>query len=170
MSTLAATKQGRRPRRQFDDDFRAQAVRLVLDEGKPVGAAARDVDLTPSVLRRWVDQARPPAAYPSPPPARDGLSLSSQRTSASLAGGDSAGGGDQPRIGRFLSGTRSVPGCNAVVAKAPTGRSGSVNAPDHRPSLARRGAQRFDPLQHRRMRVVKKDMEGMRRQVAQAVG
>ena len=34
MSTMAATKQGRRPRRQFDDDFRAQAVRLVLDEGK----------------------------------------------------------------------------------------------------------------------------------------
>ena len=46
MSTMAATKQGRRPRRQFDDDFRAQAVRLVLDEGKTVGAAARDLDLT----------------------------------------------------------------------------------------------------------------------------
>ena len=38
MSTMAATKQGRRPRRQFDDDFRAQAVRLVLDEGKTAGA------------------------------------------------------------------------------------------------------------------------------------
>ena len=58
MSTMAVTKQGRRPRRQFDDDFRAQAVRLVLDEGKTVGAAARDLDLTPSVLRRWVEQAR----------------------------------------------------------------------------------------------------------------
>ena len=38
MSTMAATKQGRRPRRQFDDDFQAQAVRLVLDEGTTVGA------------------------------------------------------------------------------------------------------------------------------------
>ena len=38
MSTMAATKQGRRPRRQFDDDFRAQAIRLVLDEGKTAGA------------------------------------------------------------------------------------------------------------------------------------
>ena len=28
----------RRPRRQFDDEFKAQAVRLVLDEGKTVGA------------------------------------------------------------------------------------------------------------------------------------
>ena len=58
MSTMAATRQGRRPRRQFDDDFQAQVVHLVLDEGKTVGAAAPDLDLTPSVLRRWVEQAR----------------------------------------------------------------------------------------------------------------
>ena len=31
---------------------------LVLDEGKPVGAAARDLDLTESSLRNWVEQAR----------------------------------------------------------------------------------------------------------------
>jgi transposase len=48
----------RRPRRQFDDDFRAQAVRLVLDEGKTIAAAARDLDLTPSSLRYWVKHAR----------------------------------------------------------------------------------------------------------------
>jgi transposase len=48
----------RRPRRQFDDDFRAQAVRLVLDEGKTIAATARDLDLTPSALRTWVDRAR----------------------------------------------------------------------------------------------------------------
>ena len=36
----------RRPRRQFTDEFKASAVRLVLDEGKTVGAAARDLDLT----------------------------------------------------------------------------------------------------------------------------
>ena len=29
----------RRPRRQFADDFKAQAVRLALDEGKSVGAS-----------------------------------------------------------------------------------------------------------------------------------
>ena len=58
MSTMAATRPGRRARRQFEDDFRAQAVRLVLDEGKTVAAAARDLDLTPSALRRWVEQAR----------------------------------------------------------------------------------------------------------------
>ena len=48
----------RRPRRQFDDDFKAQAVRLVLDEGKSVRAAARDLDLTESALRTWVERAR----------------------------------------------------------------------------------------------------------------
>jgi transposase len=47
----------RRPRRRFDDDFKAQAVRLVLDEGKSVGSVARDLDLTETVLREWVKRA-----------------------------------------------------------------------------------------------------------------
>ena len=58
MSTMAPTKQSRRPRRQFDDDFKAGAVRLVLDEGQPVSRVARDLDLTRSASRNWVDQAR----------------------------------------------------------------------------------------------------------------
>ena len=33
MSTMAKTTQPRRPRREFDDEFKAGAVRLVLDEG-----------------------------------------------------------------------------------------------------------------------------------------
>jgi transposase len=53
---MAETK--RRPRRQFDDDFKAQAVRLVLDEGKTIPTAARDLDLTESALRSWVERAR----------------------------------------------------------------------------------------------------------------
>ena len=40
------------------DPFRAGAVRLVLDEGKTVGAVARDLDLTPSARRVWVTRAR----------------------------------------------------------------------------------------------------------------
>ena len=43
-----------RPRRRFDDDFKPQAVRLVLDEGKGVTAVARDLDLTETALRTWV--------------------------------------------------------------------------------------------------------------------
>ena len=53
-------KQGRekRARRQFTDEFKAGAVRLVLDEGKTVAQVARDLDLTASALAGWVKQAR----------------------------------------------------------------------------------------------------------------
>src|SRR4051812_20715019 len=44
----------RRPRRQFTDEFKAGAVRLVLEEGKTVGAVARDLDLTKTALREGV--------------------------------------------------------------------------------------------------------------------
>ena len=49
---------GRRPRRVFSEEFRAGAVRLVLDEGKTAGAVARDLDLTESALRGWVVRAQ----------------------------------------------------------------------------------------------------------------
>jgi len=48
----------RRARRGFTPEFKAGAVRLVLDEGKTVSAAARDLDLTGSALGVWVRQAR----------------------------------------------------------------------------------------------------------------
>src|SRR5215204_2545391 len=48
----------KRARRQFTDEFKASAVRLVLDEGQTVGAAARDLDLTETALREWVKRAR----------------------------------------------------------------------------------------------------------------
>ncbi len=48
----------RRARRQFSEEFRIGAVRLILDEGKTVGAVARELDLTPSALAQWVKQAR----------------------------------------------------------------------------------------------------------------
>ena len=58
MSRMEPTQRGRRPRRRFDDDFKAQEVRLVLDEGTSVGAVARDLDLTETALREWVKRAR----------------------------------------------------------------------------------------------------------------
>ena len=57
MSTMSDTKR-KRTRRSFTDEFKSGAVRLVLEEGKTVGAAARDLDLTESSLRNWVEQAR----------------------------------------------------------------------------------------------------------------
>ncbi len=58
MPRMAKEASSRRPRRRFDDDFKAQAVRLVLDEGQSVGAVARDLDLTETALRTWVHRAR----------------------------------------------------------------------------------------------------------------
>ena len=48
----------RRGRRSFTDDDKTGAVRLVLDEGKTVASAARDLGVTESSLRNWVEQAR----------------------------------------------------------------------------------------------------------------
>ena len=58
MSRMPDSKKGRRPRRHFDEEVRRQAVCLVLEEGKTVGAVARDLDLTPSALRLWVIRAQ----------------------------------------------------------------------------------------------------------------
>ena len=58
MSTMAADTTSRRPRRQYTEEFKAQTVRLVLEEGKSVSGVARDLDLTPSALRLWVEQTR----------------------------------------------------------------------------------------------------------------
>jgi transposase len=57
MATMGETK-GKRTRRSFTDDYKTGAVRLVLDEGRSVAAAARDLGLTESSLRNWVEQAR----------------------------------------------------------------------------------------------------------------
>jgi transposase len=65
MSTMAETKR-KRTRRSFTDEFKAGAVRLVLEEGKSVGAVARDLDLTESSLRKWVEQARADAGRGKP--------------------------------------------------------------------------------------------------------
>jgi transposase len=58
MSRMRSGSGGRRSRRQFSEEFKEGAVRLVLDEGKTVGAVARELDLTPSALGLWVRQAR----------------------------------------------------------------------------------------------------------------
>ena len=58
MSRMQKSNSGRRARRGFTPEFKAGAVRMVLDEGKTVGAAARDLDLTASALGVWVRQAR----------------------------------------------------------------------------------------------------------------
>src|SRR5215218_2837462 len=57
MSTMAEPK-AKRARRSFTNEYKAGAVRLVLDEEHSVSAAARDLGLTESSLRNWVEQSR----------------------------------------------------------------------------------------------------------------
>lgn len=47
-----------RTRRTFTDEFKREAVRLVEQPDGNVSQVARDLELEPSVLRRWVAQMR----------------------------------------------------------------------------------------------------------------
>jgi transposase len=58
MVSMDEPKRKKRPRRNFTDEFKASAVRLVLDEGKSIADVARDLDLTESAFRDWVERAR----------------------------------------------------------------------------------------------------------------
>jgi transposase len=59
MQRMAAKqRRGARERREFTDEFKAGAVRLVLEEGKSLAQVARDLDLTASALSGWVKRAQ----------------------------------------------------------------------------------------------------------------
>ena len=53
----AADKKGKR-RQSFTEEFKAGAVRLVIDERKTIAEVARNLDLTASALAGWVEVAR----------------------------------------------------------------------------------------------------------------
>ena len=48
----------RRKRRGFSEEQKAAAVEHVRKSGKTVYQAARDLDLTETALRRWIEQSR----------------------------------------------------------------------------------------------------------------
>jgi transposase len=55
---MDGNKKQRRPRRQFSDEFKKEAAKLVVDEGKSIGKVAKDLDLSETALRTWVERAR----------------------------------------------------------------------------------------------------------------
>jgi transposase len=55
---MATDKKTRRVRRSFSDEFKEGAVRLVLDEEKQIPETARNLDVSESLLRGWVKQAK----------------------------------------------------------------------------------------------------------------
>jgi transposase len=48
----------RRAKRSFTSEFKAEAVKQVLEGGKGVLQAAKELDLTPSSLRQWVQRVK----------------------------------------------------------------------------------------------------------------
>ena len=48
---------GRRKRRTFTPEYKAEVVKLVRTSGKPVGQLARELDLTEASVRAWVERA-----------------------------------------------------------------------------------------------------------------
>ena len=48
---------GKRKRRQFTAEFKAEAVRLAMVGDRSVGQVAKDLDLTETALRDWVKRA-----------------------------------------------------------------------------------------------------------------
>ena len=58
MGTMAERARPRRLRRKYSAEFKANAVRLALDERRGVAAVARELDLSDSVLATWVQHAQ----------------------------------------------------------------------------------------------------------------
>jgi transposase len=58
----------KRARRQYTDEYKDEAVKLVRASGRSIAQVARDLDLTDSALRDWVERADAqsgPTALPS---------------------------------------------------------------------------------------------------------
>ena len=56
----------RRRRRKFSDEFKAETVKLIRDSNQSIGEICRDLDLSPTAVRRWVkrveiDEGKGPA-------------------------------------------------------------------------------------------------------------
>lgn len=48
---------GRRKRRQFTPEYKAEVVRLVAASGKTIGQVAAELDLSATAVRAWVQRA-----------------------------------------------------------------------------------------------------------------
>jgi len=67
-----------RPRRSFSKEFKAEVVELVRQPGNTVGRVSRDLELTETAVRKWVQQADVDSGR------RDGLSTAEREELARL--------------------------------------------------------------------------------------
>jgi transposase len=57
-------------RRAFSEEFKEEAVRLVVEQGYPFSKACKVVGIGETALRRWVEQWRAKRSLGTPSPAR----------------------------------------------------------------------------------------------------
>jgi len=67
-----------RPRRSFNEQFKAETVELVRSSGKSIPEVCRELDLTDTAVRRWVAQAEIDGG------ARDGVTSAEREELARL--------------------------------------------------------------------------------------
>ena len=75
---MDAMEQQRRPRRSFPDEYKAEVIDLCRSSARSIAAVARDLDLSETAVRRWVNQAKVDAGR------RDGLSTAEREELARL--------------------------------------------------------------------------------------
>ena len=75
---MDAMEQQRRPRRSFPDEYKAEVIDLCRSSGRSIAAVARDLDLSETAVRRWINQAEVDAGR------RDGLSTAEREELARL--------------------------------------------------------------------------------------
>ena len=51
---------GKTSNRYDDDEFKAHAVSMVVEKGRPIGAVAKDLGVSEPALRRWVKLSSEP--------------------------------------------------------------------------------------------------------------
>jgi transposase len=54
---------GRRPRRSFSDEYKAEVVELCRTSGKSIAQIARDLGIGETAVRRWIAQAEIDAGW-----------------------------------------------------------------------------------------------------------
>ena len=46
---------------RYDDEFKASAVKMVVEKGRPIRAVAKDLGVSEPAIRRWVKASTEPA-------------------------------------------------------------------------------------------------------------
>ncbi len=50
---------------RYDDEFKAGAVKMVTEKGRPISSVAKDLGVSEPALRRWVRASTEPADAPA---------------------------------------------------------------------------------------------------------